>query len=232
MKKLLLLLFAFNLFAQITLPQSTKQLLLVTAEDFDSDHALLQAYERSGKRWQKVFAPIRVNLGRNGLGWGEGMMAFAHRENEPVKYEGDGKSPAGLFSLDLFFGYEEGAFSFVYKKVDASTLCIDESGSAQYNQIITLKKDQNASQRFKSFEHMRREDNLYRLGIVVGHNRSALKERGSCIFIHIEKAKDSATSGCTALNEAQLLRLMRWLDAAKEPLLLQLPAHYLHEGFR
>jgi L,D-peptidoglycan transpeptidase YkuD (ErfK/YbiS/YcfS/YnhG family) len=232
MKKLLLLLFAFNLFAQITLPQSTKQLLLVIADDFDSDHALLQAYERSDKRWQKVFAPIRVNLGRNGLGWGEGLMAFAHRDDEPVKHEGDGKSPAGLFSLDLFFGYEEEVFAFAYKRVDGSTLCIDESGSAQYNQIITLEKDENASQRFKSFEYMKREDDLYRLGIVVGHNKKALKERGSCIFIHIEKAKGSATSGCTSLDEAQLMRLMRWLDRKKEPLLLQLPARYLHEGFK
>lgn len=232
MKKLLLFLFAFNLFAQITLPQSTKQLILVTAEDFDSDHALLQAYERSDKQWKKLFAPIRVNLGRNGLGWGEGLMAFSHRDDEPVKHEGDGKSPAGLFSLDLFFGYEEEAFSFAYTKVGASTLCIDESGSEQYNQIITLDKEENASQHFKSFEYMRREDNLYRLGIVVGHNKKALKELGSCIFIHIEKAKGSATSGCTSLDEVQLKRLMRWLDAAKGPLLLQLPEFYLHEGFK
>ncbi len=232
MKKLLLLLFAFNLFAQITLPQSTQQLLLVTAEGFHSDHAVLQAYEKSDNRWQKAFAPIRVNLGREGLAWGEGVMAFAHREDEPTKHEGDGKSPAGLFSLDLFFGYEEEAFAFAYKKVDTSTLCIDESGSPQYNKIITLEKDEDASQRFKSFEYMKRKDNLYRLGIVVGHNKDATAQRGSCIFIHIEKKSGSATSGCTSLHEEQLLHLMQWLDTAKEPLLLQLPARYLRDGFK
>lgn len=231
MKKLLLLILALDLYAQITLPKSTFQLLLVSAEGFESSRATLQAYEKSDGKWQKVFSPIRVNLGRNGLAWGEGLMAFAQNENEPVKYEGDGKAPAGLFSLDLFFGYDEALFDFPYQKVNAQTLCIDENSSPLYTQIIQLRKSQNPAELFKSFEYMQRKDDLYRLGILVGHNKKALKERGSCIFIHIERAEGSPTSGCTSLDEEELLKLMQWLKRAKNPLLLQLPEHYLRQGF-
>lgn len=232
MKKLLLLLLTLNLYAQITLPQSTSQLLLVSAEGFESSLATLQAYEKLNEKWQKVFSPIRVNLGRKGLAWGEGLMTFAHNANEPVKYEGDGKAPAGLFSLDIFFGYEEAFFDFPYQRVNAQTLCIDESSSPLYTQIIQLHTGQNPAELFKSFEYMKRRDGLYRLGILVGHNKKALKERGSCIFVHIEKAEGSPTSGCTSLDEKELFKLMQWLERAKNPLLLQLPEHYLRQGFK
>jgi L,D-peptidoglycan transpeptidase YkuD (ErfK/YbiS/YcfS/YnhG family) len=244
MKKLVLLLLALDLYSRITLPQNTSQLLLVSAENFESTQAVLQAYEKSKGTWQKVFSPIRVNLGRNGLAWGEGLMSFtndrlngegrenAPGQNEPVKYEGDGKAPAGLFSLDLFFGYDEALFDFPYKRVNAQTLCIDESSSPLYTQIVQLEKSQLPSDEFKSFEYMKRNDGLYRLGILVGHNKKAIKERGSCIFVHIEKAEGSPTSGCTSLDEKELLKLMQWLERVKNPLLLQLPEVYLRQGFK
>lgn len=239
MKKALLLLFSFNLYAQITLPQNSEQLLLVSAEGFEKSQALLQAYEKYEGKWHKRFEPISVNLGRNGLAWGEGLMTFEHKSDEPLKHEGDGKSPAGLFSLDLFFGYGDESFDFPYLRVDHSTLCIDDTSSQSYNQIIqdgsaNTTQEEGAFQKhpeFKSFEYMKREDNLYRLGIVVGHNKNALAGQGSCIFIHIQKSENSATSGCTSLHEEQLLRLMKWLNIEKKPLLLQLPKSYLHEGF-
>jgi len=228
MKNLLLFLLSLQLYADITLPSHTQQLIVVSAHDFNSTQANLQAYEKTHGTWTKVFNTIPVNLGRSGLAWGKGLSELAHKKDEPIKKEGDGKSPAGLFSLENFFGYEPHNFNFPYLQVNSSSLCIDDSSTADYNNIIqTVDIDA-----YKSFEYMKRKDHLYKLGIVVGHNRQGLKDAGSCIFLHIQKSHNSSTSGCTAMKEEKLLQLMQWLDKSKEPLLLQVPHSYLEQGFK
>ncbi len=227
MKYLLILLLAFGLYASVPIPAKTSQLLLVSSEGFNNNQASLEAYERSNNKWKKSFGPIIVNLGRNGLAWGEGLIEFEHAQDDPVKIEGDGRSPAGLFKLDLLFGYEQKRFDLPYLQVDESTLCIDDRDSSFYNQIIR-KEDHTA---FKSFEFMKRKDDLYKLGIVVRHNEQNFKDRGSCIFVHIQKAHASPTAGCTSMQEEQLFKIMRWLKQENSPLLLQLPVSYLQEGF-
>jgi hypothetical protein len=45
-------------------------------------------------------------------------------------------------------------------------------------------------------------------------------------FVHLSsyrKAPDVPTSGCTAMSEAALTRIVSWLDARKRPLLVALP---------
>ena len=219
MKQLLFFLLVYSLHANIPIPKQTEQLLVVQANSFDTTTASLQAYTRNGNTWTKVFKPIRVNLGRHGLGWGEGEIDLKQKEEEPLKFEGDGKAPAGLFSLDGFFGYEKRNFNFPYLHLTTQDICVDDSSSRDYNQLIRTKE----TKKYKSFETMRRKDNLYELGILVGHNKKGLKKRGSCIFIHIQRNEDSPTSGCTSMRKEELLKLMKWLDHAKKPLLLQLP---------
>lgn len=228
MKYLLIFFISAGLYASIRIPLVSKQLLLVSSSDFNSSIASMQVYERDGIKWKRVFKPIAVNLGRTGLAWGDGLISFAHEQDEPIKKEGDGKSPAGLFSLDFFFGYERKDFNYPYLKVDEETLCIDDVHSPSYNQVI---EHANPSQ-FKSFEYMKRDDKQYKLGISVGHNKSKKKMQGSCIFIHIQRDINSPTSGCTSLEENELLKIMKWLESDKHPLLLQLPQIYLDKEFK
>lgn len=227
MKNILLFLLYTQIHAYISIPESTKQLLVVSSYDFNTTKASLQAYEKREGSWAKVFTPFSVNLGRSGLAWGKGLYPFRHAADEPIKQEGDGKSPAGLFTLESFFGYEDRNFKLPYLQVGPSTLCIDDSASPSYNSIL---QSQDPT-KYKSFEYMKRKDDLYKLGIVVAHNPEAIKKGGSCIFIHIQKSEDSPTSGCTAMQERQLLQLMKWLDKVHKPLLLQLPKSYLEQGF-
>jgi len=213
----------FTLYAETLIPKNSQQLIIVEAKDFNTSLAHLQAYEKINGTWEKQGKAINVNLGRNGLGWGEGIISFKALLHEPFKKEGDGKSPAGLFTLDSFFGYEKQTFNFPYLQVQAQDLCIDESESSDYNTLVSSP----APQDYKSFEYMRREDNLYKLGIFVGHNKKQIKNRGSCIFLHIQREAKSPTSGCTSMPEKELLNLMKWLDKSKKPLLLQLPSLHL-----
>jgi D-alanyl-D-alanine dipeptidase len=62
----------------------------------------------------------------------------------------------------------------------------------------------------------------YKYGIVVNHNHideeGAVKGAGSCIFMHIKKVP---TAGCTVMNEKEMKEIIKWLDADKNPLLVQ-----------
>jgi len=71
---------------------------------------------------------------------------------------------------------------------------------------------------------MRRKDDLYRLVVWVGHNDApVVPDGGSCIFLHLRSGPDSTTSGCTAFEPEPMDRLLRWLDPAAHPVLVQLP---------
>jgi D-alanyl-D-alanine dipeptidase len=72
---------------------------------------------------------------------------------------------------------------------------------------------------------MRRTDDLYKWGIFVAHNPAATPGAGSCIFIHIWRSSSAATVGCTAMPEPDLVRLLKWLDPAADPILIQMPHH-------
>jgi D-alanyl-D-alanine dipeptidase len=173
------------------------------------------------KGWQSQSDYIKVRIGRNGLGWGKGL----HPENfntSPLKKEGDGKAPQGIFSLTQVFGYSEkpaAACKMPYLNATNSTLCIDDVNDIHYGKIIDTKTTPSSD---KSHELMRRSDSLYLFGIVVDYNQSAVeKGAGSCIFLHIKTADNQPTSGCTAMSRAELLSVIAVLDPAKKPVLLQ-----------
>jgi D-alanyl-D-alanine dipeptidase len=230
MKKIAILALSFALFTacqagttvvkedKIILPKESKQLLIVTTEGWNTKDGELQRYEREGKSWKKVGESIDIVLGRNGLGWGLGLHSIP-KDAKYIKKEGDGKAPAGLFTLGNGFGYSEFEIDFPYSVYKRSDHCVDDSKSKFYNTIIDSTK---VIKDYKSFEHMRLKNNLYKYGITVNHNINQTSNAGSCIFIHI-RSKKGGTAGCTAMREEKIVKILKWLKKSKKPLLLQLP---------
>jgi D-alanyl-D-alanine dipeptidase len=173
---------------------------------------VLQRYEKEDY-WNKVGEVVLVTLGRSGLGYSS--------LRQPQKNEGDGRSPAGVFDIGSTFGYApETNTSMPYFHADETLICVDDVNDLFYNKMTLI----NPSHPPKSFETMRRRDDLYRHGAVIEYNRSGEKGRGSCIFFHLNRPTPSPTSGCTAMDEKPLLELLQWLDPNKNPRLLQIPA--------
>ncbi len=93
------------------------------------------AIERTGQGWKQVGDASEIVVGRTGTAWGIGLNA-QHGEG-PVKREGDGKAPAGVFSIGPAFGYADSAqTALAYKAMGTNDWCIDVPASAYYNQII------------------------------------------------------------------------------------------------
>ncbi len=218
LKTLLVALFPLAAMAQGL--DGSDQLIVVTSKGWDDIQGTAQRYERHGQTLQKFEAPFAVVLGKNGMGWGKGLLDIGQREG-PVKQEGDGKAPAGMFKLGTAFGYAPAAETRLpYLSLTPTIECVDDSRSTRYNELVdgaVVDKDWSSSER------MRRSDELYRQGIVIQHNTPASPAAGSCIFFHIWRGPSTPTRGCTAMEPADIARLFDWLDPSKSPVLVQLP---------
>jgi L,D-peptidoglycan transpeptidase YkuD (ErfK/YbiS/YcfS/YnhG family) len=208
--------------------ESARQMILVISESWDAQAATLRTFERddAGTAWREVREKIPAIIGRNGLAWGVGAHGRCD-SGARFKQEGDGRSPAGIFGLGPAFGYatarESGVSKTTYLPLTATTRWVDDSASRYYNRFVDLQRGE-AGKDWNSAEEMLREDGLYRWGAFVEHNTDGTPGLGSCIFMHIWKADRAGTSGCTSMAPERIEEIVHWLDAAKHPVLVQLPA--------
>ena len=211
------------------LTKESRQILVVLARDWNTAEASLQAYERpaGGLAWKQQGRDVPAMLGRNGLGWGRGLHP-APPPGEPVKKEGDGRSPAGLFSLGRAFGSfpagsdEVSKIAMPYLALTGSTECVDDPGSVHYNRIVDrgLTKDPE----WKSSEKMLQAGPGYSLGLEIEHTRDPVEAgAGSCIFLHPWEDDQNGTQGCTGVKRTAMEQILAWLDPSAGPLLVQLP---------
>jgi L,D-peptidoglycan transpeptidase YkuD (ErfK/YbiS/YcfS/YnhG family) len=206
------------------IPANCRQVVLVVSPESRSVPARMWMLERDSAdgEWERFAGPIAVNLGSNGLAWGDGEHSMPAPSGFPIKQEGDGCSPAGVFKIPFAFGYapasEAGAIRLPYVHVTETLSGIDDVNSKYYNQVVdaaVVTKD------WESNETMLRPDGLYRWGAFIAHNPRCEPGRGSCIFFHLWSGPGKPTAGCTAMVESDVRALLGWLDSAKEPRLVQ-----------
>ena len=122
------------------------------------------------------------------------------------KKEGDGATPTGKFVFRslLFRSDRHGP----PKTKLAKSLILPEDGwcdepsDANYNKLVRIPYE-------ASCEKLWREDGLYDIVVVLGHNdRPVIPNRGSAIFLHCAKPDYSATAGCIALLRNDLLNVL------------------------
>ena len=204
----------------------SRQCLVVVAPAWNSKTALLRAFERTrpDSDWKMRGTAIPVVLGKNGLGWGRGVIN-AKRNDGPRKIEGDNRAPAGIFQLGPAFGYAPPRrarwIRLRYLPLTKEMEGIDDPRSRSYNQLVDRLKVAQVD--WRTSERMLRADDLYKWGMVVAHNPAAVPGAGSCIFLHIWKNSATSTTGCTAMAERDLVKLLQWLDPNAHPILVQLP---------
>ena len=205
----------------------SRQLVVVETAEWDSLTGVLKYYQRDrlGGSWQPMGDTCDVNVGRTGLAWGSGLHG-KNLDDGPRKQEGDGKSPAGVFRLSAVFGYAQKEsvqyLKMPYIPADSTCQCVYDIHSEYYNLVIDSLSVVKAD--WKRRERMKQSDNSYKWGVVIDHNSSPREAGGgSCIFLHVWDGPAIATSGCTALEESQIVKLIQWLDAGSNPTLVQLP---------
>lgn len=207
----------------ISLAQS-QQLVVVIPQNWDTAEAKLYRYQRENdyQAWQRAGNPIPVVIGKNGMGWGVQLQQY--HLTGPYKHEGDNKAPAGVFPFGTAFGFAATSnkdIRLTYTPLTDTTVCVDDTSSQYYNQIINSAKIPANS--WHSGEKMRTVPG-YVWGAMIDYNTpKPVPGKGSCIFMHIWKSPTKGTAGCTAMTEIHVKEMLAWLNPTKKPLMVALP---------
>lgn len=204
--------------------QSAKKLIVVTTPNWNAAEGTLTRYERRGQKWIRVSDSIPVVVGHAGLAWDPKLAREAtDRYPGPVKHEGDGRSPAGIFLLD------HGTFGFAdqlpgsrdYLHLTSTVECVDDPDSRYYAEIVDRSTvdqvDWKSSEKMSSIPQ-------YRWGVIVNYNMDhPTRGDGSCIFLHQWSSPTSGTAGCTAMAPQNIEQVVRWVNEEGSSVLVQLP---------
>ncbi|WP_309605946.1 L,D-transpeptidase family protein [Phenylobacterium sp.] len=122
------------------------------------------------------------------------------------KREGDLASPLGVWPMRrVLYRPDRGAApatALATRLIRPDDGWCDAPGDPAYNRAVTLPYGASA-------ETMWRDDELYDLVLVLGHNDDPpVAGLGSCIFAHIARPGYAPTEGCVALARADLEALL------------------------
>lgn len=174
------------------------QLILTAAKGANAE---ISCYERNNQgiwHYNKMLGVVSGFVGKNGV--------------SSNKREGDGCTPAGLFRLGVAFGNKEKPETKMpYREVTENSYWVDDPKSRRYNTWV----EELFLNGWESAEHLAEYKDSYAYAIVIEYNTSIiLPEKGSAIFLH---CGFKPTSGCVAVQEALLLKILKWLDPEKLP---------------
>lgn len=123
------------------------------------------------------------------------------------KREGDHKTPIGCFAMRKVYHRPD--------RIDPPRTVLpvtpitphdgwcDDPAHARYNRHVALPFD-------AGHERMWRDDGIYDLIVVLGHNDDPpVPGRGSAIFLHVARPDLSGTEGCVALARDDLLTVLK-----------------------
>ncbi len=177
-----------------------KRLVLVTAPNMNDMAATMRLYERASAKapWRALGASEPAMIGRAGMGWSQFFLKFARR-GEPLKVEGDKRTPAGIYPIGRSFGILASARPD-YLHVTSDTICVNDVSSSAYNTIASRARVGPAVHA----ENMSRILPMYRRGLLVDYPTDAKNQAGSCIFIHVWRSPTTGTAGCVAMPEPRV----------------------------
>lgn len=127
------------------------------------------------------------------------------------KQEGDGATPVGSFPLRyVVYRADRGIAPTTVLPVGtiaAKDGWCDAPNDPNYNRPVTLPYPASA-------ENMWRDDGLYDVVVVLGHNDApVVPGAGSAIFMHVAPSDGGPTAGCIALAQNDLRELLSHIDA-------------------
>ncbi|MEW9700984.1 S-layer homology domain-containing protein [Paenibacillus sp. SI8] len=183
---------------------NAEQVIMVTADDYDQVSVKIETFEKESGVWNEKF-PSKMGV--------IGVKGFTSDMHEGAK-----KSPEGVFTLSEAFGkYENPGTKLDYRQTDTNDYWIDDPDSFLYNTWqVGL-----ANGRWKSAESLLRKDSLYDYAVEINYNTERIPGKGSAIFLHVWGSEGKGTAGCTAMSKSDLLEVMKWLDPAKKPVIVQ-----------
>jgi len=179
---------------------SSTQVFLVTTNGTSTSYGTGSMYEKTDGQWKKLNT-FAVRLGGNGISY--------------TRMQNSDQTPAGVLNILSAFGIADNPSSnYAYHKVTSSDYWDLNSGSTTYNRMISSNPGGN-------LEHLIDFETEYKYGLVTDWNYDQSPNKGGAIFIHVNGS--GATGSCISLTEGDMVRLIKWVDPARNPKVLVVP---------
>lgn len=156
------------------------------------------------------YATLTLHIKRNGV-WSEMLSCSARVGKNSItssKYEGDGKTPTGIYSFGQAFGVAGNpGTSRSWLQVNNNHYWVDDSNSPYYNKLV------DASQtgiQWSSAEHLIGYPTAYKYAIAVNYNTACTPGAGSAIFLHCSTS--GSTAGCISVSQSNMIRILQSLQ--------------------
>jgi D-alanyl-D-alanine dipeptidase len=203
---------------ELTCTGDSQQAILVTSDSASSSKAVLAAYEKTDGKWLKVFPDMKAFIGKNGFKKVKNAPLSA-QDKKTYKYEGDGCSPMGVFTISTLFGWgSDPGFKLPYRPVTDDDYWVSGNKKELYN--VWINRKNGPDKNWTAYERLKIPE--YKYAAVINYNTGPdrVPGNGSAIFLHKAGSK-AYTSGCTAVSEADLLNILKWLEPSKKPVIIQ-----------
>jgi L,D-peptidoglycan transpeptidase YkuD (ErfK/YbiS/YcfS/YnhG family) len=212
--------------SRLTSIGAARQVVVVTAADWQTSHATLRTYERRADGgWRAVLPAVRARIG------GRGFALAANRR------QGSAETPAGTFRLPRAFGrYADPGTRMPYRRFDRNDWWPYDPRSPRTYNVFQTRRVAGAPWRTSWAEHLWSYGGQYRHGVIVGFNlpsgvhrsggqwvarRPADTRKGGGIFLHVNGP--GSTAGCISVPYDRMRAILRWLDPAKGPRIVMGP---------
>jgi L,D-peptidoglycan transpeptidase YkuD (ErfK/YbiS/YcfS/YnhG family) len=183
------------------------RLIIVTVPGMTSVKATLHTFERktpADAGWQRSGPPETAVVGSNGIGWADNFSHLA-RKDEPIKREGDKRTPAGIFRVAGPFGFEASSLSGYTRLSRGNSFCIEDPASRLYGKIV----DKRIAASVKQSEDMSADPSL-KSGMIVDYPARRGAKAGSCIFVHVWAGAEVGTKARIGMPEDRVAVLQAW----------------------
>jgi len=183
------------------------RLIIVTVPNMSSVKATLHTFERrtpADAAWLRAGPPESAVVGAGGVAWSEDYGYLA-KKNEPVKLEGDKRTPAGIFRVAGPFGFEASKLAGYTRLAKDNSFCVADPASQFYGKIV----GKGVAKYVKASENMSAETGLKR-GMIVDYPARRGAKAGSCVFIQIWDGEANGTNARIGMPEERLTVLQKW----------------------
>ena len=174
------------------------QVMTVTVDRATSQWHTYSLWQRGQDgTFTRVFGPAYGWVGEAGVGQANSWTA---------------RTPAGVYTLTQSFGIKDNPGTRLpFFKVDKYDWWNGDSNSPDYNTRYRGVVGPPNS------EHLIDYGKAYWYSVVIDYNTERVPYAGAAFFLHV--ATGEPTGGCVAVSEADMVRIMRWLDPGQNPVI-------------
>lgn len=177
----------------------TQQVIMVSVDNESTTVCSIAVYGKENGQW------VLVDSCKGYVGY-KGCVDGAER------MQSTNKTPLGIYRITAAFGIADdpGAL-YPYTKITEGMYWDLNSGSDTYNRLVYT--DPNGDR-----ELLWKMGAQYNYVLNTSYNEEQVIGKGGAIFIHC--SKNEPTAGCVSMPEENMLKLICWVDPAKNPVML------------